>query len=63
MNLIKLTIKANLKYLGLKIDKDKCVWKGDTMIMSNTIEKEKQELCLFYWLEGFSSCYDYEYSR
>ena len=57
-NLQVITIKAHLKYLKLKIDKDKCVWKDNIMLFCNTIVKEKQDEILFYWLEGYSSCYD-----
>lgn len=59
MDLIKKTIKAHLKHLDLRIDKDKCIWnKKGIMLFSNTIVKEKQQEALFYWLEGYSSCFD-----
>ena len=58
MDLIKATIRAHLKHLGLRADKEKSVWKGDTMLFSNTIVEAEQEQALFYWLEGYSSCHD-----
>jgi hypothetical protein len=58
LDLFKITINAHLKHLGLIIDKDKCVWKDNIMLFSNTIDESKQIECLFYWLEGYSSCYD-----
>lgn len=58
MNLVRKTIKAHLKFLGLIIDKDNCVWKNGVMLFCNTIVKKEQEKSLFYWLEGYSSCYD-----
>jgi len=55
MNLIQKTIKAHVRALKLRLDKDKCVWKGDLMLFSNTIVEEKQEQALFYWLEGYTA--------
>ena len=60
MNLIRKTINAHLQHLDLSMDKDRCVWKDNIMLFCNTVVKEKQEEALFYWLEGFSSCYDNE---